>query len=1164
MPSTNPHWFRFRLRIVHKLTLAVFLFALLVSGLLFVVLYRTASNQVLRDVRQRIRDIVSIASTSIDTQVYARLAENGREDSEEYQAIRKALQSVRDMSSDIRNIYTMRLDEQGRIVIMVDAEDNPSQFAHMNQVYADASEKLRQNFSSLDGPMVEEAFYTDRWGSWLSGYAPFYYRHGTQRGVLGVDVPVATVDAYKHRLLLNSLGVAGLVLPVLLLVGFLSGRKIAAPVLRMREWAQSIGRGELRARLDIRRKDEVGELAEALNKMAVNLSLDQMRLQELADKYRNIFDNAAEGIFQGFVEGRIVIANPSMARILGYDDPEQLMQGIDNFIVQTCAEPEDRSRFVDALGVDGRVDALRLAFLRRDGTRVWVELSAHRPPQMDESTLIEGMVVDLTQRLDKEQADRERRAAEAASKAKSEFLANMSHEIRTPLNAVMGLADLLARTELNGKQREYLRKIKISSQSLLAAINDILDFSKIEAGRLELEEIDFSLYEVMANLSEMFAFKASEKDLEFIVSIADKTPCGLRGDPVRLGQVLINLVGNAIKFTSRGEVVVQVRQAATQPQDGRVAVEFSVTDSGVGIDPARLASVFDSFTQADNSITRQYGGTGLGLAICRQLVALMHGKIQVSSAPGKGSCFSFTALFTPHPPDRQISLRPPKDLRGLNVLVVDDNKTARDILVAIFNSFQMDARSVSSGEEALAVIDRADPPFDLILLDWKMPGLNGIETARRIKRGGNGVPIVCMISAYGREDLLQQSDRTLLDAFLQKPVNQSLLFDTIMDLFGRKTDVARGALPIADATMPEIPAHLRGARVLLVEDNEINQEVAREWLESAGMQVVVAGNGRIALETLENTRPDVVLMDIQMPELDGFETTRRLRARARFKDLPVIAMTAHALKGDRELCLEAGMNDYVTKPIAPCSLFATLGRWTPKAVRPREPAPAPAVEVRQADESLPASLPGISIEDGLFRANHNRRLYLRLLRSFVRDFAGAAGELAGRLERGQRDEARRLAHSIKGVAGNIGAVELSTRAAAVEDLLETGMLEQSSTIWIDFIQTLEQVLDGLRRNAPEPAIAGNMTEPAPTDLAAPVLTASMLLEAAELLNEDFNVARTRIEDLGPALRALAGDAAWAGLRAHLDGFEIDEAIDVLRGLATSPQLGRKNDDGQQE
>ena len=1152
--------FRFRPRIVHKLTSILFLFAFLASGLLFLVLYRTASDQVLSDVRQRIRDVVSIATRSIDPQVYARLVENGREDSIEYQTVYKALQSVRDMSSDIRNIYTMGMDEQGRIVFMVDAENNPAQFAHMNQVYSDASEMLRQNFASMAGPMVENAFYMDQWGSWLSGYAPFYYRDGTQRGILGVDIPVATVNAYKHRLLLKSLGVFGFVLPVVLLVGLLSGRKIAAPVLCMGRWARAIGRGELHARLDIQRKDEVGILAADLNEMALNLSRNQVRLQELAAKYRNIFDNAAEGFFQGFPEGRIVTANPAMSRILGYDDSEQLVREIDNFLVQICAEPEDRRRFLDSIEADGRVDALRMPFLRRDETRVWVEISAHKPPQSNDSPLVEGMVVDITQRMEREQADRERRAAEAASKAKSEFLANMSHEIRTPLNAVTGLADLLGRTELGERQREYLRKIKISSQSLLAVINDILDFSKIEAGRLELEETDFSLYEVLANLSEIFAFKANEKDIEFVVSIAEKTPCGLRGDPVRLGQVLINLVGNAVKFTSRGEVVVRVGQAAEQPLDGRVSIEFSVTDSGIGIDPARLATVFESFTQADNSTTRQYGGTGLGLAICRQLVALMDGEIHAGSTPGKGSCFSFTALFTPQPPERQISLRPPKDLRGLSVLVVDDNKTARDILISFFHSFQMAAQPASSGEEALDIIERTDSPFDLILLDWKMPGLNGIETARRIKRNGSAAPIICMISAYGREDLLQQSDKTLLDAFLRKPVNPSLLFDTIMGLFGRKAETAGESLLPADSSMPTIPAHLSGARVLLVEDNEINQEVAREWLESAGMLVTAAGNGRVALETLERECPDIVLMDIQMPELDGVETTRRLRAQERFKDLPIIAMTAHALKGDRELCLEAGMNDYVTKPIDPCILFAALGHWTPKTERPQMRAPAPVIVVREPEESLPAALPGISIVDGLFRVNQNRRLYLRLLRSFARDFAGTSKELVGCLERGMHDDAGRLAHSVKGVAGNLGAKELSVRAAAAEHLLATGTAEQSSAVLLDFIQTLEEVLDGLRQNLQRSTAADKTTDRMSNDSMGPTLTAPMLLEVADLLNEDLGAALIRIEELTPALRALSGDAAWASFQDHLEGFQIDEAIDFLRGHAKSLQSGRNDGD----
>ena len=1158
-----------RLRIAHKLALAFFLFAACSCGILSYALYRSASAQVMNDIRQRLSDIVGIATQVIDAEAYARLTGPDQEDSEDFRNVKRALQEVRDASSDIVYIYTLRQSRDGRILFAVDAEEDPEDIIHLGTPYDDASDLLRQVFTGLNEPVVETSFYTDEWGTWLSGYAPFYYQDGSRAGILGVDISAATVTRYRQQFLTRALLIFGATLPLLLLAGYLLGRRIAAPVIAMKQGAERIGRGDLDVRLDVHSRDEIGVLASTMDQMAANLLGSRQDLTRMMEKYRSIFDQASEGIFQSTLEGRLVTANNAMAAILGYDSPRELTESIDDLAHRLYARPEDRDTVIRTLETKGAVHGMPTRFLRKDGSEVDVELSAHLHRDGD-TVLLEGMLMDISERLEREQAEKERRAAEAASAAKSEFLANMSHEIRTPMNAVMGLTDLMLRSDLSDKQRLTLNKIKGASQTLLAVINDILDFSKIEAGRMELEVTDFSLYEVMANLTELFSQKANEKDLELMVSLAEGTPSALRGDPVRLGQVLINLVGNAIKFTKKGEIVVEVRPAREQPRDAdEVMLEFAVVDTGVGIPGERLKTIFESFTQADASTTRQYGGTGLGLSISRRLTELMGGGITVSSAPGQGSRFTFTARFHRQPEDRQIRLNTPKDLRGLKVLVVDDNKTAREILSSAIDSFRMDAHTAGSGEEALEIIEKADPPFDLILLDWKMPGMNGIETARRIKQGLNldKTPIVCMVSAYGREDLIGQTEKNLLDAFLHKPVNQSFLFDAIMELFGRSDAVVspealgNGLNHGAHGSADEPPLHLRGARALLVEDNAINREVAQEWLATAGMESESANNGHEALEALDRMArdqrlPDVVLMDIQMPEMDGLEATRRLRADDRFRDLPIIAMTAHALKGDRERCLEAGMNDYVTKPIDPRALFSALGDQVPHSDRNTDPRLKPALaaikpraEADGAANALPAELPGIDIEDGLYRANKNKALFRRLLSTFLKDYTAADREISGFLAAGSMDDAHRLAHTVKGVAGSIGALRLSAAAAVLEKQASDKVLETSGPAWEEFGAALTEVAAGLAQAGFRPPERKNLCADAGRTMTPKELLA-LLDELDQVLDDDLDRARDLACRVAAPISTLAeaGADMAAQLTEHVNDFEMDEARQILEAV----------------
>ncbi len=1213
------------LKISHYLIVLFLLLSFAINGIITFIFYEAASKQVMLDIKRRLHDIVAISSQQIDGDLHHQLIDltlweqqppatttppdlisqqpptHSAQNSTIYLVLKQRLQKIRDISNDIHFIYTMRttkdlhsftqdkISSDGpKIMFMVDAESDPAQMANLGDIYTDASPLLMKHFFDMKGPLIENELYRDQWGTWLSGYAPFFDGKGQRAGVLGVDISAETVSQYQKHILLKSLIIFLMTLPLVVTAAFLLGRWIGNPMVMMQKGAEAIASGHLDHRLHIPTGQELSILAKSMNHMAESLQQEQRNLNRMIFKYRNIFENATEGIFQTTPQGRLLTANSAFVKLLGYSSFDEMQQSIDHHIAHIYQKHEDRRHIIKQLEKEGRITGVSVGMKKKDNTEFMVELNAHLchyGDQNGEETVIEGTLRDITQRIEKERAEREKEAALASSRAKSEFLANMSHEIRTPLNAVMGLTDLMGRTPLTDVQAQYLKKITISSRGLLAVINDILDFSKIEAGRLDLENAPFSLYDLMANISEMFAFRADEKGLEFLIAIDETAPTGVIGDAVRLGQVLINLVGNALKFTEQGEIVVKVTHQmiaerseeegpdkkketaytestqSTEPIKSNVSTTsitfpddstdeapqtpettdlftFSVEDTGIGIPEDRLEALFDSFTQADGSTTRKYGGTGLGLTISRRLVRLMGGDITVTSTPQKGSTFSFTVPLARQPEKHQMTLDPPRDLRGLNVLIVDDNRTSLEILAGIIQSFQMEAITVSSGEAALETLTSrpADDPFDLVLMDWKMPTMNGLEAARKIKLelALDKTPIVCMVSGHGREDLIQQADRKFLDAFLHKPVNQSFLFDTIMELFGRHDALVTKS---TDAPLPSMEmltnGQLQGKQILLVEDNEINREVAMEWLKSAGIDVDVAVNGKEALiyfgifpdekpshhnpspdhvQLLQKSSPpsifsksstafpDAVLMDIQMPKMDGFEATGHIRQDSRFQKLPIIAMTAHALKGDREKCLDAGMDDYVTKPIDPAMLFQTLAKWIatsshgddektmgtldvsePSTKNSSSPFPSPKPPSSSSDGAPhrtaspegstppPAfEIPGIDVAKGLFRSNHNETLYLKLIKSFVRDFRNAEDEILtllnnrhvrqadptkhektgpnngenSHIEEGDDpvpiiENARLIAHSVKGVSANIGAEALSSAAAALESAIMT-------------------------------------------------------------------------------------------------------------------------------
>ncbi len=756
---------------------------------------------------------------------------------------------------------------------------------------------------------------------------------------------------------------------------------------------------------------------------------------------RTLFEKSLGPVLVSDEHGVIEAVNPAACQLFGFSEEDLVGRNVSRLVPQPHRSRHDAYiRHAETSGQSNIIGSERpVRGVHRNGHEIPVRLGISRAEvngrriyiaQLQDLSAIQAQIEKLEQ-ANQALADTTLRA-EAASAAKGDFLANMSHEIRTPMNAITGMAELALATELTPRQRNYVSKIRSASEALLRIINDILDFSKIEAGKLTMEQVPFTLDNVLDNLGSLFAEAAEAKGIELAFEVDPDLALSLEGDPLRLGQVLTNLVGNAVKFSDTGTILVQAH--AEERTSNNVLLHFQVSDQGIGLNEEQMQNLFTAFSQADSSTTRRFGGTGLGLAISKRLVAMMNGRIWADSHYGVGSTFHFTARFA-------IQAAAPLELASLvarlaphahrPVLVIDDNPIARHVVNAQLRQLGLTAVVCASAAEAFATLEGSD--YLLVLSDWKMPEMDGIETLRRLRRHYGDrhltAPPMLLMTAFSHAEALRQINLQL-DGFLAKPTSVAPLYAEIAPLLGIATEGIGQARQQANRNQL-VP--LRGADILLVEDTEINQEVMLELLSNAGLAVRVANNGVEALEAVSEKVPDCILMDCQMPVMDGYEASRRLRENPRLRDLPIIALTANAMASDRQRCLDAGMNDHVAKPVNLVDLFAALARWVPpRPVLPVEPTEVEALPPEPVTDALPL-LPGFDIAAGLAQVSGNAALYRKVLEK-LRDQHGEHfdAQYQGAMNSGDPTTAIRLAHSLKGVSRTLGAFHLGDLAYALE------------------------------------------------------------------------------------------------------------------------------------
>ncbi|WP_051261280.1 PAS domain-containing hybrid sensor histidine kinase/response regulator [Desulfovibrio inopinatus] len=815
----------------------------------------------------------------------------------------------------------------------------------------------------------------------------------------------------------------------------------------------------------------------AKDRIQRRLTHSQVCLERMAKEYDDLFAQAPLGIFRTTPGGKLLMANPEVASILGYASIEEMKSKVMDVGQDMYANAMAREKVNRIFENGGRLTQFEAQFKRADGSITWVYINAAatydeqgRPiryngflsdysVQRKKSESLRAYARELAREVQSRNLDLQsaydsllktncqlqeaKAAAEMANKAKGEFLANMSHEIRTPLNAVIALSEVVLETELNNRQREYIEIMRSSSKSLLRVINDILDFSKIEADKLDLEHIEFKPRELLDDVADMYRDKVAATAVELVIDVSRDTPEVLAGDPYRLRQVLINLVSNAFKFTHTGEVYIGLhvhRETTT-----RIKAVFTIKDTGIGMPQDVIENLFVPFSQADGSTSRMYGGTGLGLAISKKLIGYFGGDIDVSSEVGSGTTFTFTAWFEKRHADKSMALRVPDDIAQKRAIIIEDSPGSRLVLMNLLLSLGMQAEAFEHAEQALEALEssRVEPP-GFLFLDQRLPGMFGLDFIEEANRRGMYIPPTVLMTAYNDEKEFDRAEALGIRSILIKPLTRSRLYQCILDAVGARP--SRRKRPGQHRALPQ-----PGSRILLVEDNPTNRLVAREVLEGAHLVVEDAEHGRAALEAVSQATYDVILMDIQMPGMDGFEATTRLRTLPELENTPIIAMTAHAMMGDRERCLAAGMDDYIAKPIDQTEMLAILARhiptkqgdWSPaahmqSAAQKEHNMAAQTSLSQQLDSDRLEELEGIDLDEAMERLGGKRELYKTILLRYREDFRNLIGEITQAVESRDETKAMQLAHRFGGASGNISARLARKAALDFQAALKTG------------------------------------------------------------------------------------------------------------------------------
>lgn len=894
--------------------------------------------------------------------------------------------------------------------------------------------------------------------------------------------------------LLNSFS-EYLFIPLIISVTYLSGRKTALSLLVITQclatYGTTIGNGPFTSSLGY-----LGGLVELQIFLVIEaitiLILGVFRAErnqilrealESKNKFQNLIDTAGSLLIELDREGKIILFNKKAEELIGYTSEEVMGKNWFDFGLL----PEDKEKHFDIFkqNILGNLKGLETydkRILTKSGDTKY--FNWHNSLVLDNEGNITGRLssgIDITDRklLDDElekyrehleglvdertkELENAKQEAESATKAKSEFLANMSHEIRTPMNEIIGYSHILKKSNLNKKQLDYALKIQNGAVSLLEIINEILDFSKIEAGKLRFENIEFKLDTVLNNLSGGISLSAQNKGLELIFDVDKKIPDILLGDPLRLKQVLLNLCSNSIKFTERGEIVIKI--SLKESSSEKCKVEFSVKDTGIGMTKEQMGNLFNAFSQADMSTTRKYGGTGLGLTISQRLVKMMNGKIEIESEFGIGSRFYFVAEFgIAEQKDHDDKSRSLKEISGLKILVCDDNATSRDVIEESLKSFGINCDLVSNGLEALGKLEsEAECPFDLLIIDYMMPEINGFETIDLIRNNLNikKQPEILMITAYNNVEFQEMLDKSEVKNYLIKPFSYSSLLDEILNIFGKQVKKVNTG---DENNATELINKFKGAHILLVDDNQINREVARDLLEDANVEIDEATNGKEALEKLiyssEEEPYDVVLIDLQMPIMDGYEATGKIREIEKFKNLPVIALTADAISGTIEKCLEIGMTDFVSKPIDPMELYSKLAKWTKvkKPVIQNELKLNKEIKI----DSDKIKTEKINIKEALTRFNNNHKILNKILRKFSENYKSFESELKESFESEDKELTKRLVHTLKGLAGTICAGDLYKISVETDEKLSKKLISNNIKDYKNLLSELNEVLNEL-------------------------------------------------------------------------------------------------------